>query len=308
MTIAWKLWIPLTVPFGFAALTARGVEVAILEQLPQVLPRTLDPDLASQVQQHLSDQGVHVHTETAVETVSKRGRRLHLETSNGPHVADLLLVVTGVRPNTSLAKHAGVRLGVRETIAVDQQMRTNVPGIWAAGDCVHTHHRLLNGTGYLPLGTTAHKQGRIAGENALGGHRQYEGSVGTQVVKAFRRLVAATGLRDADARQSGFEPLTVASIADDHKRYYPGATPIEIRLTGDVRTGRLLGAQLVGVYGTEISKRIDIIATAIHYGALVDDVGDLDLSYAPPLGAPWDALQSASQAWSQAASTTPGRR
>ena len=178
-------------------------------------------------------------------------------------------------------------------------MRTNLPDVLAAGDCVVTHHRLL-GESYLPLGTTAHKQGRIAGENALGGSREFAGSLGTQVVKIFDHVAARTGLRDHEAAAAGFDPLTVESEADDHKAYYPGSHRIRIRVTGDRATGRLLGVQLFGHRQAEIAKRIDIAATAIFHGMTVDAINDLDLSYTPPLGSPWDALQAAAQHWAGA--------
>jgi len=199
--------------------------------------------------------------------------------------ADLVLVVVGVRPETSLAAEAGAELGVKGAIAVDPWMRTNLPDIYAAGDCVITHHRLL-GVTYLPLGTTAHKQGRVAGENALGGDRQFAGSLGTQVVKIFDQAAARTGLRDHE---------------DDHKAYYPGSHRITIRVTGDRATGRLLGLQLFGHKNAEVAKRIDIAATGIYHGMTVDAVSDLDLSYTPPLSSPWDAVQMAAQAWTRAA-------
>jgi NADPH-dependent 2,4-dienoyl-CoA reductase/sulfur reductase-like enzyme len=120
-------------------------------------------------------------------------------------------------------------------------MRTNLPDVLAAGDCVETWHRLLEKPAYLPLGTTAHKQGRVAGETAVGGDREFAGSLGTQVVKVFELAVARTGLRDPDARQAGFDPVTVASLQFDHKAYYPGAHQLHIRLTGDRINGQLLG-------------------------------------------------------------------
>lgn len=213
-----------------------------------------------------------------------------------------MLVVVGVRPNTALLEQAGATLGAGRAVLVDEWMRTGIPHVFAAGDGVVTHHRLL-GVTYLPLGTTAHKQGRIAGENALGGSARFAGSVGTQVVKVFDTVAARTGLRDREAVAAGFAPRTVESAADDHKRYYPGAQPISFRITGDRETGRLLGAQLVGRLGTETAKRVDTYATAVFAGLTVDEVSDLDLSYTPPLGSPWDAVQSATQAWSRARSS-----
>jgi len=175
-------------------------------------------------------------------------------------------------------------------------MRTNLPHVFAAGDCVVTHHRLL-GTTYLPLGTTAHKQGRIAGENAIGGDREFAGSLGTQVVKIFEHAISRTGLRDHEAVVAGFDPVTIGFEADDHKAYYPGSHRISMRYTGDRATGRLLGVQLFGHKHAEIAKRVDIAAAAIFHGTTVDDMSELDLSYTPPLGSPWDAVQMGAQAW-----------
>jgi NADPH-dependent 2,4-dienoyl-CoA reductase/sulfur reductase-like enzyme len=182
-------------------------------------------------------------------------------------------------------------------------MRTNLPHVFAAGDCVVTHHRLL-GTTYLPLGTTAHKQGRVAGENALGGGREFAGSLGTQVVKIFDHAVARTGLRDHEARPAGFDPVTYPFEADDHKAYYPGSHRIAMRYTGDRASGRLLGVQLFGHRHAEIAKRVDIPATAIFHDMTVDDMSELDLSYTPPLGSPWDAVQMGAQAWVRAAGSS----
>ena len=285
------------------ALTVRGLQVTQMEQLPEVLP-TVDP-AGALVHAELAAHGVQVLTGTTVQAISKAppGRAGRLEvaatSADGTAVtraADMVLVVVGVRPETTLAAEAGAALGVKGAIAVDAGMRTGLPDVFAAGDCVITHHRLL-GVTYLPLGTTAHKQGRVAGENALGGNRQFAGSLGTQVVKIFDQAAARTGLRDHEAAPAGFDPVTVESAADDHKAYYPGSHRITMRVTGDRATGRLLGLQLFGHKNAEIAKRIDIAATAIFHGMTADAVSDLDLSYTPPLGSPWDAVQMGAQAW-----------
>jgi NADPH-dependent 2,4-dienoyl-CoA reductase/sulfur reductase-like enzyme len=286
------------------ALATRGLLVTQIEQLPEVLP-TVDPDLGALVHAELARHEVKVLTGTTVRAVSKAppgpGRRLQVQavTVAGEPVtcaADVVLVVVGVRPDTGLAVSAGADTGPRGAIAVDRLMRTGLPGIFAAGDCVATYHRLLGQT-YLPLGTTAHKQGRVAGENACGGHREFAGSLGTQVVKIFGQAAARTGLRDHEARAAGYDPITVGSEADDHKAYYPGSHRIAMRFTGDRRTGRLLGVQLFGSKDAEIAKRVDIAATAIFHNMTVDGLSDLDLSYTPPLGSPWDAVQIGAQAW-----------
>lgn len=283
------------------AFAARGMRVTQLQRGPEVLS-TLDPELAGLVRTELEDHGVDVHTGTLVAGVEKTPTGLVVTgTRNGQsvtHTADLVLAVVGVRPNTSLLEAAGARLGAGRAVVVDEQMRTGLPHVFAAGDGIITHHRLL-GTTYLPLGTTSHKQGRVAGENAIGGTARFAGSVGTQVVKVFDLVAARTGLRDQDAAAAGYTPVTVQSAADDHKRYYPGAQPITFRITGDTTTGRLLGAQLVGRLGTETAKRVDTFATALHAGLTVAEVSDLDLSYTPPLGSPWDAVQAATQAWTR---------
>jgi NADPH-dependent 2,4-dienoyl-CoA reductase/sulfur reductase-like enzyme len=283
------------------ALTSRGLQVVVVEQLPQVLPRTLDAELAASVESHLSEQGVQVRCDTAVEAIDWLGNELEVTLEGDRLKAGVVLVATGVDPATYLAREAGLELGAAGAIAVDCQMRTSIDGVWAAGDCVHTHHRLLDEPGYLPLGTTAHKQGRVAGDNVMGGSLEYAGTLGTQAVKLFERVAAATGLRDAEARTTGFDPLTVQIEVDDHKAYYPGATKLAVRLTGDRRTGRLLGGQLLGSYGAEVSKRVDVLAAAIHNANTVAELADLDLSYTPPLGSPWDALQQAAHAWQAAA-------
>jgi NADPH-dependent 2,4-dienoyl-CoA reductase/sulfur reductase-like enzyme len=285
------------------ALTVRGIRVTQMEQLGEVLP-TVDPQLGALVHAELAGHGVEVLTGTTVQAINAAlpggsGRlQVQAAAADGTAVtrtADMVLVVVGVRPETTLAAEAGATLGSKGAIAVDPMMRTGLPDIYAAGDCVITHHRLLGET-YLPLGTTAHKQGRVAGENALGGNRQFAGSLGTQVVKIFDQAAARTGLRDHEAA-AGFDPVTTESAADDHKAYYPGSHRITIRVTGDRTTGRLLGMQLFGHKNAEIAKRTDIAATAIYHGMTVDAVSDLDLSYTPPLGSPWDAVQMAAQAW-----------
>ena len=289
------------------ALVARGLSATQFEQLPEVLP-TVDTELGSLVHAELREHGVEVLTDSAVTRLSRApagspGRILVDGRSNSDgdmkRFADLVLVVVGVRPDTDLAAGAGVTLGIEGAIVVDRKMRTNLADVFAAGDCVETYHRLL-GTTFLPLGTTAHKQGRVAGENALGGNREFAGSLGTQVVKIFDMVASRTGLRDHEARNAGFDPLTVGFEADDHKAYYPDSHRIRMRYTGDRNTGRLLGVQLFGHRHAEVAKRIDIAASAIFNGMTIEAMSDLDLSYTPPLGSPWDALQSGAQAWVRA--------
>lgn len=281
------------------AFTARGMTVTQLQRGPEVLS-TLDPELGTLIHAELDAHGVNVMVNTTVTAVEKTQAGLTVSgtLAGEPYAqtADLVLVVVGVRPNTELLERAGASLGAGRAVVVDEGMRTGLPHVWAAGDGVVTHHRLL-GVTYLPLGTTSHKQGRIAGENAIGGDRAFAGSVGTQVVKVFDLVAARTGLRQHEAEAAGYTPATVAATADDHKRYYPGSHPIQFRITGDTTTGRILGAQLDGRCGTEVAKRVDTYATALWAGMTVEQIAELDLSYTPPLGSPWDAVQVATQAW-----------
>lgn len=175
-------------------------------------------------------------------------------------------------------------------------METSLRNIWAAGDLVETKHRLLGPT-YMPLGTTAHKQGRIAAFNIAEIQKSFKGVVGTQVLNVFDLVIARTGLLEEEAKQARYSPYSTTIVVDDHKAYYPGSSKITIRITGDKDTKQLLGAQLIGFYGSEVAKRNDIYATAIHNGMTVEEFSDLDLSYSPPVGAPWDAVQQATQEW-----------
>ena len=272
----------------------------------------MDASLGALVHGTLTAHGIDVRTSTTVQRVAKApagsSGRLRVEAVDADGAgltchADLVLVVVGVRPDTQLAVSAGAELGISGAIRVDRRMRTNLEGVFAAGDCVETHHRVM-GLTYLPLGTTAHKQGRVAGENAIGGNREFAGSLGTQVVKVFDMVAARTGVRDHEAQAAGFDPVTVECEADDHKAYYPGSHRIRIRYTGDRASGRLLGVQLFGHRHAEVAKRIDSAATAIFNGMTVDAMSDLDLSYTPPLGSPWDAVQVGAQAWVR--QTMPG--
>jgi NADPH-dependent 2,4-dienoyl-CoA reductase/sulfur reductase-like enzyme len=281
------------------AFTARGLTVTLVEQAPAVMP-TVDLKLGQLLGQELDRHGVQVVNEVTIKAVHREHDGLVVVGEpDFTATTDVLLVVVGVRPDTELAVAAGIETGVRGAIRVDRRMRTNLADVLAAGDCVETYHRLLAKPTYLPLGTTAHKQGRVAGENAVGGQREFAGSLGTQVVKVFDLAVARTGLRDPEAAAAAFDPVTVGSVEFDHKAYYPGAHQLHIRITGDRQIGRLLGTQLLGDHRAEVAKRIDIPATALYHAMTVEGLNDLDLSYTPPFGSPWNAVQMAAQTWTR---------
>lgn len=284
------------------ALTSLHIEVAQFEARDHILA-TIDPTLASQLEAHITSKGVQLKTSTRVTSIEVNDRVTFALSRDTPvATGDIAIIVAGVQPDTELATSVGAKLGAHGAIWVNRKMETGIDGILAAGDCVITHHQLL-GESYLPLGTTAHKQGRIAGEVALG-HTTHEfrGVVGTQVVKVFDQVVARTGLTESEARETGLDPFTITTNLDDHKRYYPGAQTITIRLSGDIQTHRLLGVDMLGPISSAVHKRIDVAATALQSKATVEELIDLDLAYTPPLGTPWDALQSAAMEWLQGVS------
>ncbi|MEH1872125.1 FAD-dependent oxidoreductase [Nostoc sp.] len=282
------------------ALTLRGIAVTVVEHSPTVM-KTVDSSLGQLISEELQRHGVEVVNSVQIDSIAQKETQLLVSGSDGFYkTTDMVIVAVGVKPLTDLAESASLKTGLSGAIQVNRKMETNVFDIYAAGDCVETWHRLLNGYIYLPLGTTAHKQGRVAGENAVGGRQEFAGSLGTQVVKIFDLAVARTGLRDSEAQSAGFNPVTVEFETWDHKVYYPGAHKLRIRVTGDAQTGYLLGAQIAGHYQGEVAKRIDIFATSLFHSMKVDELSDLDLSYTPPLSSPWDAVQMSTQAWVKA--------
>lgn len=287
------------------ALTHRGIHVTVASRTESVLA-TVDTAFGQLVETELRKHGVEVCNRVEVRSIGQDGNRLIVAgTQDFLASADLVLVAVGVRPNSELAAAAGVTVGAKGALCVNRRMETNVSDVYAAGDCVETWHRLLNRYTYMPLGTTAHKQGRTAAENAVGGNREFAGSLGTQVVKLFDVIAARTGLRDEEARRAGFDPFTTETTVWDHKAYYPGARELHLRITGDLQTGKLLGAQLLGHKNSEVSKRTDIFAAALFHGMAVEELNDLDLSYTPPLSSPWDPVQMGAQAWNKAKAQLP---
>jgi NADPH-dependent 2,4-dienoyl-CoA reductase/sulfur reductase-like enzyme len=219
------------------ALKQRGLDVTLLSRSKTVL-LTIDPALGLMVGEELERNGVRVLTSVSAKRIEqaakgKQSRLSVIDSAGGHHPADLVIFAGGVRPNSDLAHRAGVKLGANGAIAITRRMETNLPDVFAAGDCVETYHRLLDRPTYISLGTIAHKQGRVAGENAIGGDRQFPGALGTQSIKVFNIAVARTGLLDHEARSRGFDPLTAATEANDHNAYYPGAVPLHIFMSGD---------------------------------------------------------------------------
>ncbi|HEX9371624.1 MAG TPA: FAD-dependent oxidoreductase [Roseiflexaceae bacterium] len=269
------------------ALSAHGIHVTIVEAQAQVLP-SLDQDLAAHVQAELERQGVDLRLERPVELFAGDERVRAVRAGGQRFSAEMVIFSVGVKPSVALARAAGIALGPTGAVAVDDHQRTSVPGIWAAGDVAEAHHLVTGQPAYVPLGTTANKQGRVAGTNAAGGDAVFGGIVGTNAVKVFDLQAAQTGLSERQARAAGYAVATVDVTANARAHYMPEHPPIHVKLVYEGDTRRLLGAQMVGVEG--VAKRIDVIAVALHAGWTVDDLATLDLSYAPPFAPVWDPI------------------
>ncbi len=264
-------------------LTKLGLSVTLIEKLAQVTPG-LDADMAVHVQDYLEQKGVSVLTgidiqEITATTLAVAGKE--------PIPADMVLVATGVRPNTVLARQAGVALGASGAILVDERMQTSIKDIFACGDCIEQTHLVTGRPVYRPLGSTANKTGRIAGDCVTGGALTFRGILGTGIFRLFELTVAQTGLTEQEALKAGYETVVCHNIKPD-KPEYMGGREMVIKAVADKRSGRLLGAQIVGYEG--VDKRIDVFATAITFGAKAEDLFHLDLAYAPPFSTTKDPV------------------
>lgn len=267
----------------------RGLETTMLNRPPQVLDN-FDAEIAQLMQDELERHGVRVLVNETAQGIEadREGRARMVVSELGRHEADLVLIGAGVHAESFLAKDAGVALGLKAAIAVDEKMRTSVSGVYAAGDCAETYHLLLKKPSYIPLGTTANKQGRVAGTNAAGGDAIFKGVVGTAITKAFHLGVGITGLTEKAAAQLGIQARTITIQHRTRAHYYPSPGPIHIKLVWNPEDGKLLGAQIAGPVLE--AKRIDVFATALHHGLTIQDLQRLDLSYAPPFAPVWDPI------------------
>ena len=268
-------------------LRRRGLTVTMMIRSGQVLREAIDDDVRELVHAELERQGVSVVQGTP-KAFEGDSRVAAVVTEDGRYPCDVALLGIGAQPNVELAHAAGVALGTTGAIATDDRMRTNLPGVYAAGDCVETLHRVTGQPIYIPLGSTANKQGRVAGENAAGGREIFGGVVGTSVVRCFDLAVASTGLTADRARAEGFAVRETLIRAQDISHYFPGAAEIHVKLVVDDESDRLLGGQIVGKRG--VAKRVDVLATALHSRMTVADLRWLDLSYAPPFAPVWDPI------------------
>jgi len=272
------------------AMGARGLAVTLLEAGEQPMA-TLDPDMGARVRAAMEGMGIEVRTGERVVgfAAGADGRVAAVETEQGTFPADIVVLGLGVEPNTSLAAEAGVGLGPTGGIRTNRMMRTlSHEQVWAAGDCVESYHRVSRQPVHVPLGTHANKQGRVVGINLTGGYATFPGVVGTAISKVFDLEIARTGLRERDCRAAGLRYATTTVDSTTTTGYMPGSEPVTVKLISEVRTGRLLGGQIVGRSGS--AKRIDAIAIALWNAMTVEEMAGLDLAYAPPFAPVWDPV------------------
>ena len=260
---------------------ALDVKTTIIEKFDRILPK-FDEEMARQVGAHLLENNVELVTGQGLAAITgKNGRVASVTTESGlVRDVDLVVIAIGVRPNTDLAKNAGIAIGATGAIAVDGKMQTRTPGVYAAGDCCETIDRVTGKTTWLPLGDIANLQGRVAGENAAGGNASFPGVLGTAIFKTFDLNVACTGLSESAARAAGYDAVSINVNRSDRARYYPGGNSLAIKLVADKQGGRLLGAQVIGP--GKADKMIDIAATALLGRLTCADLENADLAYAPP--------------------------
>lgn len=260
-----------------------GMEVTLLEKMPQVM-LGLDGDMAVYVEEHIRANGVAVWTGVSISEITGHSVLL----SDGKEInADMVLVSTGVRPNTELAAAAGIELGVAGAIRVNTRMQTNLPDIYACGDCIEQFHIVTGKPVYRPLGSTANKTGRIAGDSMTGGDLEFRGILGTGILRVFELTVAQTGLSEREAHELGYDVAVCHNIKPNKPEYMHGREMV-IKGVADKADGRLLGALIVGYEG--VDKRIDVFVTAITFNAKVEDLFHLDLAYAPPFSTTKDPV------------------
>jgi len=269
------------------ALVYRGVPTSLVEQGPEVMG-SVDADMGALVGQALREAGVEVFTDEKVEAIEGDTRVRAVRTAARTLPADLVVLGLGTRPATRLAREAGITIGQTGAIVVGPRMRTPHEGVWAAGDCVETRHLVSGAPVNYHLGTIANKQGRVCGVNLGGGYATFPGALGTAVTQIWPVEVARTGLSEAELAPLGLQYETVSVDSTTRAGYFPGAAPIRTKVIAERRSGRLLGAQIVGREGA--AKRIDVFATALWNRMTVDDMVHLDLSYAPPFAPVWDPV------------------
>ncbi len=268
-----------------------GMDVTIVQR-PKQLMNPLDADMAAFLHNEVRKHGVRLALGHTVEGFAKRDDGVDiLLKGETPLHADMVVMAIGVTPDTALAKEAGLELGIKGSIVVNERMETSVPDIYAAGDAVQVRHYVTGETALISLAGPANKQGRIIADNICGGDSRYPGSQGSSVIKVFDLTAAVTGINETNAVKAGLDVDTVILSPMSHAGYYPGGRLMTMKVVFEKGTGRLLGAQIVGYEG--VDKRIDVLATAIHAGLKADQLRELDLAYAPPYSSAKDPVNMA---------------
>ncbi len=268
----------------------QGKEVAVFQLEDRVLPSVFDVEITDIIEEELRNKGVQLYLNAAVKEFEGLEKVSKVITANEKVDVDLVIIATGVRPNTSFLEDTGIRMLKNGAIVVDQQGRTSIPGIYAAGDCATVPHLLMKDA-YIPLATSANKLGRVVGENMGGGHATYEGTLGSSCVKVLDIEAGRTGLTKREARNTGRNIKTVFITDKNHTDYYPGQEKIHVKLIYDGDTFEILGGQTVGK--SDAVLRSNVIATAIQAKMTTKQLGMLDLCYAPPFARTWDVLNVA---------------
>jgi NADPH-dependent 2,4-dienoyl-CoA reductase/sulfur reductase-like enzyme len=284
---------------AFKRSARRKIDITVVEMSDHVLPTMLDKNMAKIVQKELEDHGVKVITGERVEEIVSSSSNSRTDdnvktvktNTNRQIETDFILLGTGVRPNSEIAKDAGIEIGVANAIKVDEYMRTNIPDIFAAGDCATARNYITNEDTYLPLGTTANKQGRIAGENAAGGSARFTGIAGSAITKVFNLYIGKTGLTRQEALRHDFDPVEEEIESITRAGYYPDNKPIWIKIVADRKSRRILGSQIVG--GEGVKERIDLIALALLLKADIRDLASYDACYVPPASPVWEPMNIA---------------
>ncbi|MCC5893922.1 MAG: FAD-dependent oxidoreductase [Alkalibacterium sp.] len=270
----------------------RGIEVTLIEKAPHVLP-PLDEEMAAFVQNELKEQGVNVITSQSAVAFKEAGNRVVLEDGT-EFSTDLTIMSVGVQTESTLAEEAGIELGLRGGILVDETYQTSVKDIYAVGDAIVVKNQITGEDALIALASPANRQGRQVADNIAGIKRPNKGSIGTAIVRAFGLTAASTGLSERQVKMAGMAVASVHTLSKDHAGYYPGATDITLKLVFNPISGKIYGAQAVGVKG--VDKRIDIIATAIKGELTVYDLPELEFTYAPPFGSAKDPVNMAGYA------------
>jgi NADPH-dependent 2,4-dienoyl-CoA reductase/sulfur reductase-like enzyme len=272
------------------ALRALGLEVAMVKPGPRFLP-WLKEELAAAVEEEITSNGVGFHPGHRIARIGNNGDRLQVVCEDLTLEADMVLTATGVFPNSEIAAAAGIELGPKKSIAVDRRLLTSDPHVYAAGDCADAYHVVTGQKTWIPLALRANRSGWAVADNVCGRNVELPGVVGTAVFKIFDLQVARTGLSREEAVAAGFEAVEVAIKTRSRAHAHPGASTVHVGMVGDAKTGRLLGAQMVGKEG--VAHRINAPAVALHAQMTVEQFSQTDLSYAPPFGPTWDPCLTA---------------